>query len=107
MTKQERIDIINKRIEKNSVRLKYRKSDFKKFGFGLPPKSVRCNGHKRNIASDIMWRIYHGEKIYRTEYNYILKRYKYRGIPFTFPLEKIKFWNEESRSNTSEVPADS
>lgn len=41
MESQEKLDILNKRLESRSKNWRYR-SDIKKFGWGLPPKNRNC-----------------------------------------------------------------
>lgn len=69
-----------KRIAANS-RLKYMKADQKHWG----------TSNNRFIRNKPLWKVYHGVPIHETEYRYLVNYFKYKGLTFSYPKEKIKF----------------
>ena len=71
-----------KRIAANK-RLEYMKTDQKHWG----------TSSNRMVKNSPLWKIYHGKPIYPTEYRYLVNYFKYKGLTFSYPIEKIKFVN--------------
>lgn len=99
-TYDERMNIIDKKWAKARKRLPYRKTSERHWP--IPYKYP--NYWTRNQP---LYKVYHGIPIRMAEYRYLVNYFKYKGLTFSYPIEKIKFVDEENRCNTSEVPANS
>lgn len=84
-TYEERINIINKVDIKKNNYLIYNKTSKRHRGY-IPSKIP--NGHTRNKP---LYKVYHNIPIRLTEYKYLLNYFKYKGLSFDYPIEKIKF----------------
>ena len=92
----ERMDIIDKKWCKARKRLPYCKTSASHWP--IPYKYPNyC------VRNSPLYKVYHGIPIRITEYRYLVNYFKYKGLTFSYPIEKIKFTDEENRSNTSEV----
>lgn len=99
-TYDERINILDKKWMKARKRLPYHKTTAKHWW--ITAKSPNWITRKQPL-----YKIYHGEPIKMVEYRYLINYFKRQGLTFSYPIEKIKFIDEQNRSNTSEIPADS
>lgn len=50
-----------------------------------------------------LYKLYHGEFIKLAEYKYLVNYFKYKGLTFSYPIEKIKFINEEAMEQVKKL----
>lgn len=97
MTKEERIDVINKRQEKLNNILKYSTKDKKKFGFGLKPK-VRVKKEKVSVskATITYWKELKAnnrfERKLKRKFNNYIRHRAFKGNPISdYEKERLMF----------------
>lgn len=95
-TYDERINIIDKKSEKARKRLKFQKTTPKHWF--IPYKYPNNRTTKKPL-----WKIYNGEPIKLTEYRYLVNYFKYKGLTFSYPIDKIKFVNEETMEQAKKL----
>lgn len=88
-----------RREASNNNRLKYYKTDCKHWPLDKGPNNL--------VRNKPLWKVYNKVPIRITEYRYLVNYFKYKGLTFSYPIEKIKFINEQSRCHTSEIPTNS
>lgn len=78
-----------KKREKDSIRLKYYKTSPKHW------PDIRDKIPNSTTRNNPLWKIFNKIPIRAAEFRRIINHYKSRGLSFSFPVNKIKFIDED------------
>lgn len=86
-TFNERANLMAKKRQKDDMRFEYYEKSPKHW------PDLRDKKHSWH-RKDPLWKIHHKIPIRLVEYRALLKRFRRKGVPFTYPIEKINFIEE-------------